>query len=127
MKTQLSFILVVIMAGVISCRKPEIVPESNYYNELSFADESTNHPKNATYQTIIDKYVGQGIPGMSVMINDQYGTWLGAGGYADIASEVGMEKGNRFLIASISKVFTATAIFSYVDEGKLSIEDPINK
>lgn len=112
---------------LMSCEKDTIYPETRYYNSLSFTDSSAMLPKNITYQNIIDNYVDNGAVGVSVMIRDDFGTWLGSGGYADIKSNVEMQPGNQFLIASISKTFTATAIYTYVDEGVLSLEDPVNK
>ncbi len=110
-----------------ACSKDAVSPASRYNNTLSSADTSAEHPKNTTYQAIIDQYTQEGLLGVSVSIEDQNGTWLGAGGKADIISNVDMEVGHRFLIASVSKVFTATAIFTYLDAGLLSLEDPVNK
>jgi D-alanyl-D-alanine carboxypeptidase len=111
----------------MSCERDTVYPESKYYNSLSFTDSSAIHPKNAIYQNIIDNYVDKGAVGISLMIRDEFGTWLGAGGYADIKSGIEMQKGNQFLIASISKTFTASAIYSYIDEGVISFDDPVNK
>lgn len=120
----------IILAGlliIMSCEKDNIYPESKYYSNLSYPDSSSSHPKNEVYQQILDKFVFNGAVGLSVMIKDEDGAWLGAAGKADLASNIDMQVGNQFFIASISKVFTATAIYSYVDEGLLSIEDPVNK
>ena len=119
--------LAILIALLTSCQKDEVFPENKYYNTLSFPDSSANHPKNDQYNSVLDAALNAGVLGASLMIRDEYGTWLGAGGYADAASGISMQPGNQFLIASISKVFTATAIFSYVDEGLLSIDDPVNK
>ena len=53
--------------------------------------------------------------------------WAGASGKADIASKIDLVPCNLFLIASISKVFTASAIFKYVETGQLSLDDPVSK
>lgn len=122
-----SVIVGLFMIIALSCEKDKVYPESDYFSNLSFSDSSSTHPKQTSYQSILDKFVYQGAVGLSVMIKDGYGTWIGAAGKADIASNVDMQVGNQFLIASISKVFTSTAIYSYVDDGLLSIEDPVNK
>jgi len=46
-------------------------------------------------------------------------------GYADIAAKKPMQPDSFFWIASISKPITATALMMLVDEGKVSIEDPV--
>jgi D-alanyl-D-alanine carboxypeptidase len=120
-------ILLISIFGIHSCEKDQVYEAGKYYNTLSFADSSASHPKAAAYQAVIDNFVAHGGVGTSVMIHDQHGTWLGIGGYADIASNLPIQTGNQFLIASISKVFTATAVFAYVDDGILSLDDSITK
>ena len=39
----------------------------------------------------------------------------------------GSQREHRFNIASVSKMFTATTVLSLVDEGKLSLEDTLDK
>ena len=123
----ISFLFLIAACLFTACSKDTVSPASRYNNTLSFTDNSAEHPKNAAYQAIIDQYTQDGLLGVSVSIADENGTWLGAGGKADIVSDVDLEVGHRFLIASISKLLTATAIFTYLDEGLLSLEDPINK
>jgi CubicO group peptidase (beta-lactamase class C family) len=48
-------------------------------------------------------------------------------GYADIANQRIMQPDNVFWIASMSKAITASAVLMLVDEGKLSLDDPVEK
>ena len=48
-------------------------------------------------------------------------------GFADIAAKKPMTKDAIFWIASMSKPITATAFMILVDEGKVSIDDPVEK
>ncbi len=52
---------------------------------------------------------------------------LEAVGYADIAGQKPMKTDSLFWIASMSKPITATAVMMLVDEGRLSIDDPVEK
>lgn len=115
------------MLFLIGCKKDEVFTESQYYNQLSFPDSSSSHSKHARYTEVLNQAVNQGLVGVSAMIRDAEGTWLGAGGNADIASNVTMEVGHQLFIGSVSKVFTATSVFAYIDDGLLSLEDPISK
>lgn len=119
--------LLICFSLLLSCKKDVISNPDYYYNYLSSEDSSTIHPKSALYQSVLDEFINNGAVGTSVMIKDQHGTWLGTSGYADIISNIKTRPGNRYLIASVSKIFTATAIFSYVDNGIISLDDPINK
>lgn len=48
-------------------------------------------------------------------------------GFADIAAKKPMEASTLFWIASQSKPITATAVMMLVDEGKIKLDDPIEK
>ena len=48
-------------------------------------------------------------------------------GYADIAAQKPMQPDQVVWIASMTKAFTAAAVMILVDEGKLSLDDPIEK
>lgn len=52
---------------------------------------------------------------------------LEAVGYADLATRAPMRTDNLFWIASMTKPITATAVMMLQDEGKLSVEDPVEK
>jgi D-alanyl-D-alanine carboxypeptidase len=109
-----------------SCEKNEIVSPETYNCSFVHNDLSAIHPKAAIYQSILDKNRKLGIVGASLMIKDKYGIWVGSSGKADIASNVNVKPCNRFLIASISKVFTAAAVFRYIDQGLLSLDDKVS-
>jgi CubicO group peptidase (beta-lactamase class C family) len=48
-------------------------------------------------------------------------------GYADLATHQAMRPDSLFWIASMSKPFTATALMMLVDEGKVNVDDPVEK
>jgi CubicO group peptidase (beta-lactamase class C family) len=48
-------------------------------------------------------------------------------GYADIAAHKPMKEDDLFWVASMGKAITATAVMMLVDEGKLSLGDPVEK
>lgn len=115
------------LGAFLSCEKDEVRAASFYNCDASFADSSAFHPRAAAYQAILDENRKDGLVGAVLLVKDKEGLWIGASGKADLAANVDVQACNTFLIASISKVFTATAIFRYVDRGILSLDDPINK
>ena len=48
-------------------------------------------------------------------------------GYGDLAEHRRMESNDMFWIASMSKAMTASAVMMLVDEGKISLDDPLEK
>ncbi|MBR9920195.1 MAG: serine hydrolase [Bacteroidetes bacterium] len=117
----LLFLLPALIVILSSCDKEEVRPQSNYTCDFVFADSSGQHPNASRYQQILEANLSNGMVGGTMMIKDAYGTWTGAVGMADLTSGAEAVACQPFLIASISKVFTAAAIMSYVEEGKLSL------
>lgn len=68
-------ILVVLFSA--ACRKPYIEPGTITSNTVPWTDSSSRHPKNAVYRALLDKYKRLGFPGISLLINDRFGTWVG--------------------------------------------------
>lgn len=69
-------------------------------------------------------YSGQ--PGLSAaMIQDQEVVWSKGFGYADVENMVEARPDSIYRVASISKLFTATAVMQMRDKGKLDLHDPI--
>ncbi|MEO6167364.1 MAG: serine hydrolase domain-containing protein [Chitinophagales bacterium] len=119
--------LSILTAGLIflsACSKDETVDTSAYDCSITYTDSSEGNPKAAVYQHFIDEKVIEGFPGMILLVKDSTGLWTGAAGMADLYSEITMKKCNLNRIASITKSFTATAIFQLQDDGKLQIDNP---
>ena len=51
----------------------------------------------------------------------------GAVGYADLATKKPMDPDDEFWIASMSKAMTAAATMMLIDEGKVHLDDPVEK
>src|ERR1700682_2304193 len=68
------------------------------------------------------------IPGLQVAVI-KYGLIIRKGnyGYANLEDRMPVTDSTRFSIASMSKAFTCAAILLLMEDGKLSIEDPVNK
>ncbi len=113
-----------------ACDKAEVKPASTYdcdLSEISSLIDTFPHPKATIFQEILNDYQARGIVGVTALVKDNEGGWAGAAGMADIPSGVEMKACNRFLIGSISKVFTAAAIYTYIDDGVMAFDDPVSK
>ncbi|WP_232027087.1 serine hydrolase domain-containing protein [Streptomyces lincolnensis] len=84
------------------------------------------HPTpHAQTQAVLDEIVAQGTPGVIAQVRDGHGEWNGRAGVADLASERPRSVHDRFRIASVTKVFTATVLLKLEAEGKLSLDDTV--
>jgi D-alanyl-D-alanine carboxypeptidase len=69
----------------------------------------------------------EGIPGAIVAVWSRSGNYVRAFGVADTATGSPMQKSFSHSIGSITKTFTVTAVLQLVDQGKVSLNDPISK
>ena len=64
------------------------------------------------------------LPGLTAVITDKdENKWAGSFGLSDGENKMNIE--NTFSICSISKLFTSVALMQLVEEGKISLDDPI--
>lgn len=70
----------------------------------------------------------RGQPGISVgLIYDQELIWSQGYGYANVEQKTPAASDTLYRIASITKLFTSTAIMQLRDEGLLQLDDPVHK
>jgi len=69
----------------------------------------------------------QNIPGLVMYISTPNGTWTQASGKAIVETGIPMETSARFRIASITKTFVSVVVLQLAQEGKLQLDDAINK
>ncbi|MCX6688531.1 MAG: serine hydrolase [Methanoregula sp.] len=68
-----------------------------------------------------------GVPGIQIAISTPQWTWNSAAGNSSLSPAIPAQPDMRFVIASVTKSFTGVAIAKLVDDGKLSLDDPINR
>lgn len=94
---------------------------------LENADIYQTNPKSTQYQSLIDTYVTKGLPGVSLLVKDNSGIYIGSSGMADIANHIPMQACHVSKIASITKMMLGITIMRMQERGILSIDDPISK
>lgn len=79
-------------------------------------------------QQLLEKSIKrQNIPGLVMYISTPNGTWIQASGKAVVETGIPMETSARFRIASITKTFVSVVVLQLAQEGKLKLDDAINK
>jgi CubicO group peptidase (beta-lactamase class C family) len=82
-------------------------------------------PLAAVLQSAVDKHL---VAGAVVLVADKERVLdLEAAGYASLSAKTPMKTDSLFWIASMSKSFTGAALMMLVDEGKVKLEDPVEK
>jgi D-alanyl-D-alanine carboxypeptidase len=95
-----------------------------YNNELAI---NNTHPKAAEMQTIMNKYIAKGIPGMTLLVHDANGFYIKSAGYADVENNITMQPCHVNKLGSITKMMMGAVVWQLVQEGKLDIQAPISK
>lgn len=78
-------------------------------------------------QKDLDALVAAGAPGAILFVRNGERTTILTAGLGDIARKTPMRADNHFKIASVTKPFTATVVLQLVGEGKLRLEDKIDR
>jgi CubicO group peptidase (beta-lactamase class C family) len=80
----------------------------------------------AAMQSYLDHYQ---LAGIVAIIADKTGKvhYRNLIGYADVEAKKPISEDNVFWIASMTKMFAGASIMTLVDEGKLSLDDPVTK
>jgi D-alanyl-D-alanine carboxypeptidase len=122
LKSYGGFLLIFIFT--FSCQEADIRPTEacGYTPASSYAA----HPKNEIYQSILDAHVKKGLPGISALIKDDNGVWVGYAGKADIEKNVPFTPCHPSKAASITKFMVGTLTMMLNERGLLNINDPIS-
>jgi D-alanyl-D-alanine carboxypeptidase len=99
-----------------SCRKELVPSTSGTAPAIPWRDSSNTHPMNDVYARLITKYNKLGLPGISLLVNDKFGTWVGAAGKADIGQNIEFVPGQISKIASVTKLMIGTLFFKLMED-----------
>lgn len=114
-----------IFLSTLSCEEANVVPTNSCtYTPLPSA---AAHPKSQAFQSILDAYVIKGLPGISALVKDENGVWIGYAGKADIGKNIPFTPCHPSKAASITKFMVATLTFMLQERGLINIDDPISK
>jgi D-alanyl-D-alanine carboxypeptidase len=100
----------------IACKKAQVLQTSSIGPDAPWSDSSNLHPKSAALKALLEKYTKKGLPGISLLVNDPNGTWIGAAGKADIANDIDFVPGTVSKAASITKLLVGTLVFKLMED-----------
>ena len=93
---------------------------------ISFADSQPAKSETAAFfQKYLDDQTFAG--GVVMVISNQTVVDFESLGYADLETKKPMQTNSFFWIASMTKPMTAVVFMTFVDEGKVSLDDPVEK
>jgi D-alanyl-D-alanine carboxypeptidase len=90
-------------------------------------DTLSLNPYGQDYQSILDKYVKQGLTGAVLLVRTrEEGTWIGTAGYSRLEDHTPMQPDSVFFALSSTKSYTATAILMLRDRGLIDLDANID-
>lgn len=113
-----NFITTVLIIAIVcvSCTKPQVGQTRVIGGNCPWNDTSGLHPKNSALNALLEKYKKKGLPGISLLVRDPNGTWIGATGKADIENNIDFVPGTISKAASITKLFMGTLVFKLMED-----------
>ncbi|CAM4460094.1 serine hydrolase domain-containing protein [Nocardia ninae] len=81
----------------------------------------------APLQQAMDELIAAGAAGIQVRVHDRHGGWTGAAGVAQVDRPEPVPVDGRFRIGSITKMFVATVLLQLAGEGRLGLDDPVQR
>ena len=98
-----------LFVSLISCRKESNSPEKmDCQLEADTFKTSLNSQK---YQSLIQQYTSAGLPGISLLIKDSTGYYIGSLGTADIENDIQLQPCHITHFSGVTQMMTAVAIF----------------
>jgi D-alanyl-D-alanine carboxypeptidase len=78
-------------------------------------------------EQVARELVREGAPGALVVVRTRSGIRGAASGFASLRPPIAMTTTDRFQVGSVTKTFVATAVLQLVTEGKLRLDDPVER
>ena len=75
----------------------------------------------------MDAAVQDGVPGVAGQAKDKYGTWKGTSGVGNLRTNKPRSAHDRYRVGSITKTFVSTVLLQLEAEGRLSLDDKVEK
>ncbi len=116
----------VLVAVLAACTSPADPPPAADPSPAAGAEDLTGRA--ARSDDLIERTLSPAEPGCSAAVGvEGEVVWAAARGTADLATGRALTPSTTFDIASVSKQFTATAVLLLVQEGRLSLDDPLSR
>ncbi|MFJ9041102.1 serine hydrolase domain-containing protein [Streptomyces sp. NPDC102406] len=91
------------------------------------ADASAGRDGHAATRAALESVVQDGVPGGKVLVELGTDTWAGRAGTANVTTGRKPRVDDRFRIGSITKTFVATVMLQMEEEGRLSLDDTVDR
>jgi D-alanyl-D-alanine carboxypeptidase len=118
-----------LLVAALVCASPLVLTSTPAQASPDTALSSTqvNSRVETGLRPLLQDAVAAGLPGVIARVQDGSETRLVAAGVADVATGAALRPHARFRVGSITKTFVATVVLQLVEEGRLSLDEPVGR
>ena len=116
MLTPILAIVLLTVACTLNINKPLEAPPESWDPALN------THPDGTELQNLLNRYTREGLPGVVLLVRTPQGQWNGAAGYAKIETADPMLPTHLHHTASVTKIYTATAVLILAEDGVIDLD-----
>ncbi len=122
-----SFVLLLLCASLAAIAV--LASEANARELLSpsLSTASAGSIPAAELQALLEGAVAQGVPGAVMGVATPEGAWFGTAGVGDTVTQGPMSALHAIRLASITKTFTASLVWSLIEEKRLGLNQRVNR
>ncbi|MFJ7147674.1 serine hydrolase domain-containing protein [Streptomyces sp. NPDC100445] len=84
-------------------------------------------PGRTATREAVEAVVREGVPGVTATVEDARGTWSATAGVGDTRTGRPRSAADRYRVGSITKTFVATVLLQLEAEGRLSLDDTVDR
>ncbi|RRQ85188.1 serine hydrolase domain-containing protein [Streptomyces griseofuscus] len=93
----------------------------------AFTPPTAPAPAHTATVRALEAAVRSGVPGATVTVRDTHGIWSATAGTGDLRTGKSRSPDDRYRIGSLTKTFVATVLLQLEAEGRLSLDDTVDK
>ncbi|MFJ2261236.1 serine hydrolase domain-containing protein [Streptomyces sp. NPDC087844] len=93
----------------------------------ALADSPTPAGAHSATQRAMNTAVQDGVPGVAAQAKDIHGTWKATAGVGDLQTKKPRSAKDHYRVGSITKTFVSTVVLQLEAEGRLSLDDTVDK
>ncbi len=113
----LALCLSVLVGCASAPTRPTTVARGDYQQTQAYATELIQY-----------EMVKHGVPGLSIaLVDDQMVVWAQGFGFSDVERKIPASADTLYRVASISKLFTDTAAMQLAEQGRINIDQPLQR
>jgi CubicO group peptidase (beta-lactamase class C family)/D-alanyl-D-alanine dipeptidase len=136
MSNTLALTLLIVLAGLLPAARAKETGTDEVRAENACAEESQSRRSQTDYTLVIGKLKAairkeveqKQLPAFSVsLVEGETQVWAEGFGYQDAQHKVPATADTVYRVGSVSKVFTDIAVMQLVEEGRLNLDEPVEK